>query len=649
MIASSLTRALRPGQELYRRLSDALWRRLHSSQREMSARYEQMAKNEERFSVYVPATEADKKRERKREQEGQMNYRTLEIPYSYATLMATHTYLSTVFLARNPAFQVQGRHGESEQQTQAMEALLDYQVQVGEMLVPLYFWLLDPGKYGFGVVGHYWDREVLRTRQTLKVPRTFLGLPLPGTEQEVTKVTETTAYEGSRLYNVRPQDWFPDPRVALWNFQRGEFVGRYTEIAWHEVTEGERTGRYINVDVLRKNLKNETGNAVVDMSRDQGGRSSTLPDADADWAWYQDDAVAAKVKAHEIIVRLSPKEWGLGEENGHELWVFTRTTDGILIEAAPMQSASTKFPFDILIAEPDAYNLFAPSLLERLQPLNDVVSWLINTHMYNVRASINNQFIIDPSMVMMKDIENPEPGKAIRLKPTAYGKDVRMALTQLQVADITRSHIQDSQVMIDFLQRVSGVNDSIMGMVGEQGGRRTATEVRTSTTFGINRLKTVCEFASAMGFSPLTQKLIQNTQSNYDAKMKLRLVGDIAALSPQVLQVDPQSIIGFYDFVPVDGALPIDRFAQFQMWNNMLGQMARVPAILMQYDIGKIFAWVARLGGIRNLQQMRVQVVPDAALATQAQAGNVVPLREAAGVPTTPQPRPQAPGMGSAL
>lgn len=646
MIDQNLKNKLRPGKKLYNNLRDALKRRLQMSQQAMSKRYEALAKAEERFGAYLPTKTNDALRKQDREQSGTMGYTTIEIPYSYATVMAAHTYISSVFLSRSPVMQIQGRHGESEEQLLAMEAMLDYQLQVGQMSVPLFLWLFDPLKYGMGIISPYWDKEYVRRRETVKQPKTFLGMPLPGTEQEITRVVETPGYQGNKLFNVRPQDFFPDTRVALWNFQRGEFVGRYVEIPWHEILAGERAGRYINVDVLKENLRKSAQSADAGangVTRDQGGRNTELPDADGDLSWYEDDTLAPMVKGHELLVRVEPSAWGLGTESACELWAFTITTDDTILEAAPLGTLSTRFPMELIEFEPEAYSLFAPGLMERQQPLNDVMSWLFNVHMYNVRASINNQFIVDPSMVVMKDFENPAPGKLLRLKPEAYGRDVRAALTQLQVADVTRANIGDSQFVMDMLQRVAGVNDSIMGMI-QQGGRRTAAEVRTSTSFGISRLKTVCEFISYQGFTPLVQQLIQQTQLSYDTTLKLRVAGDTAAFAPQILNVDPQAIAGFYDFVPVDGTLPIDRFALVQSWNGLLQTMGSNPALLAQYDMGKIFGWIAKLAGIRNLQQMKfnVQVRPDEQLAMQAQAGNVVPMKPPTGLP------PQMPGMGQA-
>lgn len=202
------------------------------------------------------------------------------------------------------------------------------------------------------------------------------------------------------------------------------------------------------------------------------------------------------------------------------------------------------------------------------------------------------------------------------------------------------------QLMADMMQRVTGVTDNIMGMVNA-GGRKTATEVRQSTTFGINRLKTNCEFFSAMGFGPLGQKLVQGTQQNYNTEQKLRIVGDLAMMSPGFIDVDPDRIAGFYDFIPIDGSLPVDRFAQANLWQQMLGQMSKVPQVMAQYDLGKMFGWVAGLAGLKNLQQFRVQVMDPGMLAAQVQAGNAVSMKQNAADYGRPPAQMQIPGMGA--
>jgi hypothetical protein len=359
-------------------------------------------------------------------------------------------------------------------------------------------------------------------------------------------------------------------------------------------------------------------------------------------------SVRPMVKAYEIYIRLNPREWKLADTQRDEIWVLTcRADDYKVFGVQPLGLYHGKFPIDILEQEPEAYSLFSRSMMEVMKPLNDAITWMVNSHMYNVRAALNNQFLVDPSMVNMKDLENPNPGKLLRLKPAGYGRDVRTVISQLPVQDVTRSHIADMQLMSDLMQRMTGVNDNIMGMVN-QGGRKTATEVRQASTLGINRLKTVCEFFSAMGFSPMAQKLVQQSQQFYDAEKQFRIVGDMANFSQKFAMVTPESIAGFYDFVPVDGSMPVDRYAQANLWQQMLAQVSKVPQVAGQYDLGRIFAWVASLAGLKNVQQFKMQSMDPAALQQSLQAGNSVPLEAVQRDLGMPPNSGQVPNVGSA-
>ena len=621
-------RQLAVGKKGHKDVSDRLMALVRLSRDRMSTRYAALAQNEEQYSAYVPAREVDEARKTKKRTLGEHDYVSIEVPYTYAVLMTIHTYISSVFLSRNPVYQVSGRHGETEQSTQSMEALLDYQLIAGQHVWPLHCALFDPLRYGYSVLWEYWDREEINTRAWVKRPKTFMGFEIPGAEPEtVAEVTKTLGYQGTKLFNVRPQDFFPDPRVPIVRFQEGEFVARYVEIPWSKLRDGEAVGEFFNVQEARKG--NESSGQAASQ-RDAGSSAVTVLPGDP-ISTYMNDAPSSYFEGYEVIWSCRPHQWKLGDETGLEKWVFTISTSGVIVEARPLGLLSSKFPCSVFVTEPEAYSLFPISALERVKPMNDVLSWLINTHFYNVRAALNNQFVVDPQRVVMKDVLSRTPGQLIRLKPEAYGTDVRTAITQLPVSDITRANLSDAQVVEMMIQRTLGATDNVMGMVNT-GGRKTATEVRTSTSFGVNRIKTVCELLGASGFAQHMQNLIQQTQQFYqDEGLRYKLVGDLSALDPQSRNITPESIAGFYDYVPVDGTLPVDRYAQAQLWQTLLGQVRQLPQVMQQYDIAKIFAWVGTLAGLKNMQQFRMQIMPQdpAMLAQQVQAGNMVPVGDA--------------------
>jgi nucleoside diphosphate kinase len=243
--------------------------------------------------------------------------------------------------------------------------------------------------------------------------------------------------------------------------------------------------------------------------------------------------------------------------------------------------------------------------------------------MYAVRTALNDKRVVDPSRVVMSDVTNLNRN-VIRLKPEAYGTDPRLAVHQLQTRDPTQNHLGSMQYVEQMIQRASGVVDNLMGLIN-QGGRKTATEVRNATGMATNRLKTLAEYNSALGWAPLIQFMVQTTQQLYDEELQLRTAGNTLKGGEPVL-VTPESIAGFYDFVPVDGTMPIDRLAQANFWKELLSVIASSPEMAMSWDLGSMIAHVMMLQGERNVERFRLQAGSPQMLQQQAAAGNIVPI-----------------------
>ena len=603
----------------HRFLVSMLESRVKMARRRHTQQHEIWQKAEDSILAYVPETDMDAKRTVAREQ-GKPSYTTIKIPYSYALLMAAHTYWTSVFFARAPIHQFAGRHGESEQQVQAVEALMAYQTDTGGSLGPYYIWLYDAGKYGIGILGTYWDKEIIRYSSIQTDPATGESLLV---------TDEVEGYEGNRVYNISPFDFLPDPRIPVGRFQEGEFVAVKRRVPWNDVVRRRRMGYYMNTEDL-KGSSNERGQGH------SSSESQLVRPEDTDYVFGGEEGNPkhpSTVAIYEVYVDLIPEEWKLGPSTYPEKWVFTITQDlTLIIGAQPLGFMHGKFPFDVLESEVEAYGMWNRGIPQIIEPLQDTMDWLLNSHFYNVRAALNNMFIADPTRMVIKDLQNPEPGMVARLKPEAYGQDIRTFFQQLQVQDVTQGHTQDMQHMLTISERVTGINDQILGVLG-QSGRKTATEVRTSTGFGVNRLKTAAEYMSATGFAPHAMKLVQASQQYYSMEKQLRLVGDVANQDGgRFLMVTPELIAGFYNFVPIDGTLPVDRLAQANLWKEILVALRNFPEIMMSYDLAKIFGHVAQLTGIRNLNQFKVQpglmpqVAPDEQLQLEAQKGNIVPI-----------------------
>jgi hypothetical protein len=384
---------------------------------------------EEKFRAYVKPTKGDTDRTKLRK-EGKSQFVSVEIPYSFALLMTFHTYMTSIFLSRNPVLQYEGRHAETQEKVMAVEAVMDYQVLTGEMLIPFYIWLMDMGKYGLGVIGSHWAEESVVTTEAFEEPVTYLGIPILGKTRKGRRTIRIPGYKGNKLFNVRPQDWFPDPRVSIARFQEGEFCGRRVDVGWNTILKRQAEGRYYNIDVLKKAIKDK-----YEGMRDKGSSQLVLPDSmETYYVPHGSNASDAEVKnfveLFELQVELVPNEWEVGTSPYPEKWVVTVANEDIIVSVEPLGLHHDKFTFDVLEYEIEGYALSKRSMLEILDPLNNTMSWLFNTHMHNVRRALNDQLVVDPSGVVMKDLMDPGAGRLVRLKPEAYGKDPKMFIHQ---------------------------------------------------------------------------------------------------------------------------------------------------------------------------------------------------------------------------
>lgn len=623
--------------KLHMKIVEALKERRRMWHNDSADRRRKWADDEKNFQSYVHETTDDKLRKSKAEATGDQEYTQIVIPYSYGLIMAFHTYISSVFLARQPILQYQERHGAGDTSVQAIEAIMDYQTGVGSHLVPYYIWLMDATKHGLGVIGTYWDNEVVRVSKIIEETPTFGGFSVPGaSKRKIKRTVEIPGYRGNRVYNIRPQDFIFDTRVSLGDFQTGEFAGRILDMSWLDITDGEQEGRYMNVDKLKQ--KSKSRNSDPDELRDNDEQYIDLPSRGQDDLEGVDTTLTqipdtGRQEGYELVVRLVPKNWALGKSSKSEKWVFTVIND-VIIECRPLGELHDKFPYTPIETEITGYALFKRSMMEIAEPLNDVLSWLVNTHFFNIRKSLNNMFVADPSRVVMKDFQKPDQGLAIRLRPEAYGTPIGSVIQQFQTQDVTATHMQDTKVITEMMQITLGINSQLMGML-ESTGRKTATEVRGSTGFSMNRLKTQAEYMSAMGMAPHSMMMVQSTQQHLDIERYYKLTGDLLPGQETGILVSPEDITGFFDYVPVDGTMPVDKLALANLWKELMTGVASSEVLMQKYDVGKIFAYTAQLSGAKNINRFKVQLEPDDVVARERAAGNLVPLSGAQNVGTT--------------
>jgi hypothetical protein len=272
--------------------------------------------------------------------------------------------------------------------------------------------------------------------------------------------------------------------------------------------------------------------------------------------------------------------------------------------------------------------------VDYLSPIQDAMSWLINSHIYNVRASLNNMFIVDPAAIEMADLKSPKPGKIIRLKPAAMGRDIRTVVQQLNVGDVTQNHINDFSVFMRLGDVLSAVNDNSRGSLDANSSRKTATEVRTAAESGSSRLAAMARNISAQQMVDLAEQMSVNLMQFTTQEYALKVLGKDG--ESMQTNVSPDMIMGDFNYPVHDGSLPVDKLALLQVWQEIFAGVTADPELRQKYNIFNIFEHIAELGGAKNIEEFRmpvtpVQTLPDEQVAQQAQAGNMVPAAELLG------------------
>lgn len=511
------------------------------------------------------------------------------VPYSYATLHAAATYIYSILAGRRPVFPLLPTRGTASDKAEYMQAALQSNLELTKGYEALWQMIWDGLVYDVGIVRIGWKEENGKR------------LEIRNGEREM---VEGLQFAGNVMMPVDPYHFFPDPRVPMHQVNtRGDFVFWLSFQSETTLYDREYDGQLKWVkEACRAEAEQgsvgELGPVANSNRRARIGTNNALLRAAGD--------VVKFIAPREGTVRLVPKDWGLGDEDYSQLWKFTFTKNQIM-QAQPLGMAHNKHP--VAVAEPTSFGheFGGLSFADFIGPFQDMISWLINSRMENVRTTVNNQFIVDPSRVEMQDLRTPPEGKAIRLKQAAIGSDVREAIQQLTVMDVTQGHFQDMQLLRMLGDATSGINDNMRG-IQSAGGRRSATEARMAMQAGASRLSQMAIRISSQAMDDIANQQILNIQQFMPDEMWIELSGD--ETKPTSTLLKPDMIAGSFNYQVSDGSLPYDKMALLETWKEIMVAVMQDPELRQLKDVPKIFDHIAQLGGAKNISQFNRSFPP---------------------------------------
>ncbi len=626
---------LRPASQEHQRLLKEVYTRALESSREMSKRYDSWRKVDKTLTAYV---KLDNTEEHIKSVDDRKPV-SIVVPYSYATLETILTYFVTAFL-ENPIFKYEGSGPEDIVGAILLEKVIEQQTIQFKTALALHTMFRDSLSYGMGVVTPTWDRKW--GWKAVVQDQGFMSA-LFGKFMNTGKVRgreETILFEGNRLKNIDPYSYLPDPNVPIHEVQQGEFVGWIEQTNYMKLIELEKNDSDIfNVKYLKG--IGSGGRSQFNKTKSDSGRSERYGSNSA----YGSDMATNPIDVVWMYWTLIPKDQKLGSSEYPEKWLLGLAADKVLICAKPLSLNHNMYPVAVCAPDFDGYSATPVSRLELMYGMQEALDWLFNSHISNVRKAINDMLIVDPSLINMADLEDPKPGKLIRMRRSAWGRGVENAVKQLAVSDITRTHIQDAASIIEYMQRTSAATDSVSGMIRKSGERVTAQESKSTTQNALSRLTKAAKIASLQAMQDIGYMFAVHTQQLMSKDTYIKASGTWAQVLAKEygeqsrIKVTPFDLIVDYDVVVKDGSTSVG--GDTEGWIEIFRIMSQQPQMYTNFDMVRIFKHIARIMGAKDINEFVLQEGPVLPVqmsvnSTQnieqgVQQGNMVPIEQYGG------------------
>jgi hypothetical protein len=618
---------LKPGTDLHDEIRTKIWQRASEARNEIQKRFSAWREIDRTLTTYVALSDVEENLKEKDESKPL----SIVFPYSYSMLEALLTYLSMAFF-QDPMLQYEGVEDDDTIGAMLLELVIRLHCIKNKVPLNAHTVLRDSLAYGIGAAIPEWTqhygKKPIRSTQLIESP---LGT---STNNVVTNSPKTLLFEGNALSNIDPYMLLLDPSVSSTDLQKGEFIGWVERDNYMNLLgrEGEPNSNLFNVKYLKiKNDKRSTF-ALDQSDRQQkaGGQS------DMHRGMTMSTSPVDKIR---MYINLIPKDWKLGEGEYPEKWYFELAADDVIISCHQAEHNHGMYPIAIASPEFDGYSGTPIARMEVLYGLQHTLDFLFNSHISNVRKAINDMLVVDPYLVNIEDLRDPKPGKLIRLRRPAWGRGVDKVVQQLQVNDITRLNISDSAYITQWMDRISGADQSMQGALRMSGPERlTGAEFQGTRGSAISRLQRIAMVIGMQFFQDIASMFAVHTQQYMQQSTYVSIVGRYAeqlqaAFGKKRTRVTPYDLSINYDVIPRDGSIPGGNFSQ--SWIELFKTIGTQPELMQTFDVTRIFMYIAQQMGAKNVEdfkrvnsQMQTNVMPDQTVMNEVQSGNMIPTSQ---------------------
>jgi len=622
---------LRPESDLHQRIVNEVIQRALYSVEVLSSRFESWKKIDHQLTAYVPL----KEEESVLKQHDPKKPVSIVVPFTFVVLDTIITYLSRAFL-EDIYFPCEGVSPEDTLGAIKLQHVLQQQAVRGKLELALHTQWRDMLAYGTGYIVPIWT---VKTNKNVNEGTLGLDALITGDFDLL-----NTVWEGHSFETIDPYLALPDPSVPIQKLQDMEFFGwvsstNLMNLLRDEVVEGSPL---FNCRYLKDDRRTSRVLSYINSGRNDRTKIST--ETKSLRQLTQVDLVT-------MLIKLIPKDWELGDGEVPELWEFCVANDHIVIKAQKIDLTHGQMPVVAAAPDFDGYSVSPLGRLEIIYGLQEFADWLISSHIVNIRKTLNNVFVVDPTKINIKDLMQPTAGKIIRTTYSTWGTNaLNNAIMQLPVHDVTQNNIKDLMVIMELIQRASAAVDSLQGFLRPTSERRTATETRDTRMSALSRLMRIARVFSIMSMRTLGELMAEQTKQYMSMETWVKLVGKWEEILQKEygmqeeivngrLRVLPQDINILYDINIKDSF--VGNMEQGDLWIQLMQVGAQIQPIAQQLDFARMFLHAARLLGARNVTDFLIKsqgLPPPGAVSTmpveqieqEVQKGNMVPYGELA-------------------
>jgi hypothetical protein len=188
------------------------------------------------------------------------------------------------------------------------------------------------------------------------------------------------------------------------------------------------------------------------------------------------------------------------------------------------------------------------------------------------------------------------------------------------------------------MDRISGADQSMSGSLRQSGPERlTGAEFSGTRSSAVSRLQRIAmiigmQFMQDVGtqFAVHTQQyMTQESYVNVAGRYAEQLMANFTNGKTRG-RVSPSDLAINYDLIVRDGSIPGGNFNS--SWIELFKTIGTTPELMQQFDVVRIFTYIAQQMGAknvedfrRNVNQIQATTMPDEEVIKQVQAGNMVP------------------------